>query len=81
MKRFVELALLKKQRIGDVIGPLAMHTAISVLPQWVLDRVNNKNYWRNFHQWLFFQTDSLIVPHLMIIEWKNGNIFIRRTSE
>jgi hypothetical protein len=40
---------------------LGMHTAVAVLPQWILTRNAGKPYWTSFHKWKFSDNDPLQV--------------------
>jgi len=48
-------------KVEDRIGPLAMHTAVPVLPSWLIKRKPNTKYWNNFHKWSFASSDPLTV--------------------
>ena len=60
-KRFIEFVLAGKTKFSEKIGPLALHSAVSVIPQWLAKRADNKNFWTNFHKWNFAQNDPLTV--------------------
>ena len=67
---FVDLILSKKPiiKIGDKIGPIAMHSAVAVMPPWLIKRAYNINYWFNYHKWNFAQEDELTVFRYIFIE-------------
>ncbi len=68
--KFVELTLPNNSKPGNKIGPLTMHTAVSVLPDWLTKRSENSDYWNNFHKWKFTTNDGLTVRfHAMLNLW------------
>jgi hypothetical protein len=58
---FLNFMITKKAEVADKIGPLAMHSAVSVLPQWLTNRVMNTDYWKKYHTWKFSAKDTLAV--------------------
>jgi len=59
--KFLNLMVTKKTELADKIGPLAMHSAIAVLPQSLTSRVINIDYWKKYHTWKFSTNDPLTV--------------------
>lgn len=58
---FAEVVLEKGGRLEDKMGPLAMHSAVVVMPPWLVKRKSNARYWHHFHKWAFAPSDPLSV--------------------
>jgi len=59
--KFIELILAGKMKLMDKIGPLAYHSAVSVMPAWLTHRPDNREYWTTFHKWGFSEKDPITV--------------------
>eukprot|EP00826_Nyctotherus_ovalis_P036419 TRINITY_DN3224_c0_g2_i6.p1 TRINITY_DN3224_c0_g2~~TRINITY_DN3224_c0_g2_i6.p1 ORF type:complete len:296 (-),score=49.63 TRINITY_DN3224_c0_g2_i6:47-934(-) len=79
--RTVELIVGKKSRLGDRIGPLAMHTAVPVIPPFLSQRSSNTNYWQSVHKWNFAPNDDLIVLFMLSVGQQNWYLPNRWTNK
>ena len=73
--------LLKKEKLSEKIGPLGMHSAIGVMPEWLTKRSCNTNYWTQFHKWNFSQDDPIPVTLLLSVEPQNWDISARWSNQ
>jgi len=60
-KCLVEFVVMNKPRFADRIGTLEMHSAVSVLPRWLIQRNVTTNFWTSFHEWNISPNDPLTV--------------------